>query len=116
MHNRAFAVAGGTAVAIANDVDDFRYRAVSICVPVGVQTEARIAEALEIQFMVEDGFVEFMVGGASAMVLAGDFVRVPPGAVFAYRNSGEEPAHLLIRRVNPAPLRRALRVIGEHAA
>jgi len=116
MGNRAFAIASGTAVAIANDVDDFRYRAVSISVPAGVQTEPRTNDGFETHFLVEDGFVEVMIGGATAMVLAGDFVRVPPGIVFAYRNSGDEPARLLMRRVNPGPARRALRIICDHAA
>jgi len=79
MGNRAFAVADGIAVAFANDVDDFRYRAVSISVPVGVQTEARMAESLEMHFLIEDGLVEFMINGGTAMLLPGDFVRVPLG-------------------------------------
>ena len=116
MVNRAFAIAGGTAVAVANDLSDFRYRATSIGVPVGVHTEARVAEGLEIQFLVEDGILEFMVNGASTMVLAGDFVRVPPGLVFAYRNAGDEADYLLMRQVDPAPVRRALRIIAAHAA
>lgn len=116
MGNRAFAITGGGAVVIANDIDDFRYRARPICLPVGVQVEARVAKDVETQFMVDDGFVEFMVNGATAVALPGDFVRVPAGIVFAYRNAGEEAAHLLMRTVNPAPVRRALRLIYGHAA
>jgi mannose-6-phosphate isomerase-like protein (cupin superfamily) len=116
MVKRAFAMAGDSAVAIANDIDDFRYDATSMCLPIGVRTEARVAESLEVQFLLEDGIIEFMINGATAMVLPGDFVRVPAGAAFAYRNAGDELAHLLMRRVNPAPTRRALRLICTNAA
>jgi len=116
MTNRAFAVAGGAAIAIANDVGDFRYRAMSVCVPIGIQAEARVAANVEVQIMVEDGFVEFMINGGAAVVLPGDFVRVPPRAVFAYRNAGDEPAHLLMRYANPAPIDRALRIVRDTAA
>ncbi len=110
MNNKAFVIANGEASHIANDECDFRYRAARHCLPVGVQAAAQTNTQAETQFMVEDGIVEFMIGGATAMVLAGDFVRVPPGVVHAYRNAGDSAAHLLVRRTSPQPTRRALRL------
>src|SRR5882757_8344759 len=100
MGKRAFVIAGERATLIANDVCDFRYRAAAHEVPVGVQSMVLCNPNAETQFMVEDGFVEFMVGGASAVVFAGDFVRVPAGAHHAYRNAGDTAARILCRTVS----------------
>ena len=116
MGHRAFLIAGNRAALVANDVTDFRYRAAAHEVPVGVQVSARVAERVETQFMVEDGVVEFMVGGAAGIVFAGDFVRVPPGVHYAYRNAGDTPAMLLVRTTSPKAMRRAIRVGFEFAA
>jgi mannose-6-phosphate isomerase-like protein (cupin superfamily) len=101
MGNRAFMIAGGRAAVIANDDCDFRYSASAHYVPVGVQAPARCHARAETQFLIEDGVVEFMIGGAGAVVMAGDFVRVPAGVHFAYRNAGDTTARLLVRSVNP---------------
>ena len=116
MGNRAFLIAGDHATFIANDDSDFRYRATAHYVPVGVQVPVRSHDHAETQFVVEDGVVEFMIGGAAGMVLAGDFVRVPAGVPYAYRNAGDSTARLLVRSVNPAAGRRASRVTAEFAA
>jgi quercetin dioxygenase-like cupin family protein len=110
MSNAAFVIADDHAVTIANDNCDFRYRASREYVPVGVQVAARTIRDREVQILVEDGFVEFMIGGATAIALPGDFVRVPAGVVHAWRNTGDTDAHLLRRTVSPRPARRALRV------
>lgn len=108
MSNAAFVIADDHASPVANDGCDFRYRAKCECVPVGVQTAARVVANREVQIMVEDGLVEFMIGGASAIALPGDFVRVPAGVIHAWRNAGDTDAHLLTRSVSPQPARRAL--------
>ena len=116
MGNRAFLIAGSRAAVIANDNNDFRYSATAHYVPVGVQATARCHERAETQFLVEDGVVEFMIGGAGAMVLAGDFVRVPAGVHYAYRNAGDTTARLLVRSVNPRKTQRATLIDATFAA
>ncbi|HVY50455.1 MAG TPA: cupin domain-containing protein [Devosia sp.] len=116
MRQPGFVIAGDGAVRIANDNADFRYRASAHYLAVGVQVPVRCHEHAEMQFMVEDGIVEFMIGGASGMVLGGDFVRVPAGMPYAYRNAGDSTARLLMRSVNPQPARRASKVQATFAA
>src|SRR5690349_13373396 len=110
MGNRAFMISGGHAALVANDVNDFRYRATAHYVPVGVQVPVRTHDRAETQFVVEDGVVEFMIGGAAGLVLAGDFVRVPAGVPYAYRNAGETTARVLMRAINPSTVKRAAQI------
>lgn len=116
MHNRAFLIADDHAACVANDTDDFRYRAAAHYVPVGVQMPVRCHDHAETQFVVDDGVVEFMIGGAAGIVLAGDFVRVPAGVPYAYRNAGDTAARILVRSANPASTRRASTVVATFAA
>lgn len=116
MGKQAFVITGETAALVANDVCDFRYRAAAHCVPVGIQVPARSHDLAETQFMVEDGVIEFMIGGAAGMVLAGDFVRVPAGVPYAYRNAGDQTARILVRSVSPTSARIASHVTGHFAA
>ena len=103
MSNAAFVVTNGHASPVANDGCDFRYRANRQCVPLGVQVAARTLPDRDVQILLEDGFVEIMIGGATAIAVPGDFVRVPAGAIHAWRNAGEVDAHLLTRTVSPRP-------------
>jgi mannose-6-phosphate isomerase-like protein (cupin superfamily) len=116
MAQNAFVIAGDRAAIIANDNCDFRYRAAVHYVAVGVQVPVRCHDQAETQFMVEDGMVEFMIGGAAGYVLPGDFVRVPAGVPYAYRNAGETTARVLVRTVSPQIVRCALRVTAGFAA
>lgn len=116
MRSRAFMIAGGHAALIANDVNDFRYHAAAHYVPVGVQVPVRTHDRAETQFVVEDGVVEFMIGGAAGLVLAGDFVRVPAGVPYAYRNAGDTTARILVRAINPTAAQRALKATTDFAA
>jgi mannose-6-phosphate isomerase-like protein (cupin superfamily) len=47
-------------------------------------------------FYVIDGSFEFTIGDETVPAGAGDFVKVPNGAVHAFRNIGERPGRLLI--------------------
>ena len=116
MNNRAFVIAGDQAAVIANDVDDFRYRAAAHYVPVGVQVPVRSHGDAETQFMLEDGTLEFMVGGASTCITAPHMVRVPPGVPYAYRNVGDHTARLLVRASKPEPTYKMIRAYIEYAA
>ena len=116
MSHRAFVIAGRRAAIVADDDCDFRYAAGAHYVPVGVQTAARCHERAETQFLVEDGVLEFMIGGAAGLVLSGDFVRVPAGVAYAYRNAGDTIARLLVRSTNPRGTKAATRVTTTFAA
>ena len=78
MNERAFVIAGDQAAVVANDMNDPRYRAAVHYVPVGVQVPVRSHGDAEMQFMLEHGTLEFMVGGASTMLAAPSLIRVPP--------------------------------------
>jgi hypothetical protein len=116
MRQRAFFIVGDRAAVIANDLGDVRYRAGVHHIPIGVQSSTRIDGAAETQFMLEDGTLEFMVGGASTFIAAPGVVRVPPGVAYAYRNIGDETARLLVRSVKPQPNYRMIRASIEYAA
>lgn len=116
MSQKVFVIAGDRAAIVANDNCDFRYRAAVHYLPVGVQVPARCNNNAETQFLIEDGLVEFMVGGAAGIVMPGHFVRVPAGVPYAYRNAGETAARVLARTVSPQIAQRALRVTAEFAA
>ncbi|AWM87605.1 cupin domain-containing protein [Microvirga sp. 17 mud 1-3] len=47
-------------------------------------------------FYVLEGAFEFLVGDETVTAAAGDFVKVPNGAVHAFKNVGEAPGRLLI--------------------
>lgn len=47
-------------------------------------------------FYVLDGAFDFTIDGTAARVGAGDFVRIPDGAMHAFRNAGAAPARLLV--------------------
>src|SRR4051812_6148298 len=115
MGKPAFLIAGDRAAVIANDNCDFRYRAAVHYLPVGVQVPMRTHGTAETQFLVDDGVVEFMIGGMGGIVLAGDFVRVPQGVPYAYRNAGDTTARILVRTTSPAAVRRATELSAEHA-
>ena len=100
----AFLIAGDAAAHIANDVCDFRYRAHLRAVPPGTRQPATVNPTLETQILVDCGIIEIMVSGAATPIPAGSFVRVPPGAIFAWHNAGPAPASLLIHTVTPGQI------------
>src|SRR5690606_36826757 len=97
MNDRAFVNAGDEAAVIANDIDDTRYRAAVHYVPVGVQVPVRCHGDAAMQFMLEDGTLEVMVGGAATYITAPQTMLVPAGVPYAYRNVGEHTARHLVR-------------------
>lgn len=109
-------IAGDRAALIANDIGDFRYLAAVHYVSAGAHVPVRSHGATETQFMLEYGTLEFMVGGASAVIAAPDFARVPPGVPYAYRNIGDTTARLLVRTKRPEPTFKIVRACIEYAA
>jgi mannose-6-phosphate isomerase-like protein (cupin superfamily) len=116
MNDRAFVIAGDRAAIVANDIEDFRYHAAAHFVPVGVQVPVRSHGDAETHFMLEDGTLEFMVGGASAYLSAPNHIRVPAGVPYAYRNVGDHTARLLVRATKPEPTYKMIRAYVEYAA
>lgn len=55
----------------------------------------------EIVLFVEEGIVEFMIGGASGIVTSGGFVRIPAETAYSYRNAGDDTARLITRSPRP---------------
>ena len=116
MRERAFLIAGDQAALIANDISDMRYRAALLHVPVGMQVPVRRHESAETLFYIASGTLEFMAGGAVLPLTGPDHVRVPPGMVHAWRNVGNETAHVLVRTSRPAPAFRMIHACIEYAA
>lgn len=116
MTRTSFFIAGSAAAVIANDGGDFRYQASLVVLPVDGKTDPLTNHQFETQFLVEAGTVEFMIGGATGISFAGDFVRVPPGIVHGCRNMGQIPARILVRHLSPAPVQRAARLCIDFAA
>jgi mannose-6-phosphate isomerase-like protein (cupin superfamily) len=90
-HNRALRVANDNGPLPAN------VHHLPPMVQVGVRRNALSALVL----FVEEGIVEFMIGGAAGFVTAGGFVRIPADTPYAYRNAGDETARLVSRAVSP---------------
>ena len=116
MSERAFLIAGDRAAVVANDIADNRYRAAIHYVPVGVQIPVRCHDTAETQFLLEDGTLEFMIGGAASYISAPNFIRVPPGVPYAYRNAGDHTARLLVHASRPEPVQPKGRLSIEFAA
>ena len=116
MNERAFVIAGDQAAVIANDTGECRYKAAVHYLPVGVQVPVRSHDCAETQFMLEDGTLEFMIGGAATFIAAPGVVRVPPGVPYAYRNAGDHTARLLVRVTPPEPTYKMIRASIEYAA
>ncbi|MEF0942561.1 cupin domain-containing protein [Rhizobium sp. BR 362] len=47
-------------------------------------------------FYIVEGLFEFMVDGETVQAQAGSFVKIPTGAIHAFRNIGSTPGRLLI--------------------
>lgn len=69
--------------------------------PPMVQVGMRRNGLSEMILFVEEGLVEFMINGASGIVSAGGYVRVPADTHYAYRNAGDDAARLVSRTVSP---------------
>jgi mannose-6-phosphate isomerase-like protein (cupin superfamily) len=98
MTKHAFFIADDRVIHVANPAGaGFQYRAQPHALPPHHQAGPFQHEGAETVVVVCEGIVEVMINGAAAVVGAGSFVRVPPNAMFAYRNAGDEVAHLLHR-------------------
>jgi mannose-6-phosphate isomerase-like protein (cupin superfamily) len=63
--------------------------------PPMMQAGVRRNRLSEMVLFVEEGIVEFMIGGASGFVTSGGFVRIPVDTPYAFRNAGDETAKIV---------------------
>ncbi|HHY49759.1 MAG TPA: cupin domain-containing protein [Alphaproteobacteria bacterium] len=82
-------------IRVANDNDQLPVKVHHL--PPLTQAGARRSGPDGMVLFVEEGIVEFMVGGASGFVTAGGFVRVPADTLYAFRNAGDETARVVAR-------------------
>jgi mannose-6-phosphate isomerase-like protein (cupin superfamily) len=100
MPKSAYFVSHNRAIRVANDNGPAPLNVHHL--PPLVQVGVRRNGLSEMILFVEEGVVEFMIGGASGFVTSGGFVRVPADTQFAYRNAGDETAKLVTRAAGPS--------------
>jgi mannose-6-phosphate isomerase-like protein (cupin superfamily) len=100
MQQSAYFVTQNRAIRVANDNGPVPLNVHHL--PPMAQVGARRNGLSEMILFVEEGVVEFMIGGASGFVASGGFVRVPAETQFAYRNAGDETAKLVTRNARAA--------------
>jgi len=117
MAQHAFLIVDNRVVHIANPSGaGMRYLAHAVGLSPSEQSGAIRHETAETLLVVCRGTIEVMINGATAVVGAGNWARVPPGAVFAYRNAGAAAAQLLVRTAPPSPIRTTRRITLQIAA
>ena len=117
MSRHAFFVSGDRIVHIANPSGaGLQYQAQCQVLLPEAQAPACRRETAETMIVVQRGTLEVMINGATAMVGAGSFVRVPPKAWFAYRNAGRDAAQILCRTAPILPVRETCRITIHIAA
>ena len=111
MTKHAFFIADDQVIHIANAAGaGFQYRAQPHMLRPSAQSGPFQHEGAETLILVSEGIIEVMINGATAMVGAGGFVRVPAHATFAYRNAGDSAARLLCRTAPAAPIRQVRKI------
>ena len=93
----AYFVSRNRAVRVANDNGPAPCNVHHL--PPMVRVGVRRNRLSEMLLFVEEGIVEFMINGASGVVSAGGYVRVPADTPYAFRNAGDEAARLVSRTV-----------------
>lgn len=98
MLRRAFFIAGDRIIDIANPCGaGLSYQAQAHVVLPGAQVGPHTQERAETVLLVEDGTLEVMVNGMAALVTAGNFIRIPAMAWYAYRNDSDGAVRVLHR-------------------
>ena len=95
MPKTAYFVSSSRAVRVANDNGPAPLNVHHI--PPMMQAGVRRTGLSAMLLFVEEGIVEFMIGGAAGLVTAGGFVRIPADTQYAYRNAGDDTARLVSR-------------------
>lgn len=117
MSRRAFFIAGDRIIHIANPCGaGLAYHAQVHVVPPGAQVGPHTQEQAETVLLVEEGQLEVMVNGLTGFISAGNFIRVPAGTWYAYRNDTDNAARVLCRTAPVQKARDACRVTISIAA
>lgn len=95
MTRTAYFVSRNRALRVANDNGPIPLNVHHL--PPMMQAGTRRNGLSEMVLFVEEGIVEFMVGGAAGVVSQGGFIRIPAETTYAFRNAGDETARLVSR-------------------
>ena len=93
MTQSAYFIDRNRAVRVANDNGPIPLNVQHL--PPLMQAGMRRNGVSEIVLFVEQGIVEFVIGGAAGFVTQGGFVRIPAGTHYSFRNAGDETARLV---------------------
>lgn len=117
MSRRAFFIAGDRIVHIANPCGaGLAYHAQAHLVMPGAQVGPQVQEQAETVVLVEEGVIEVMINGMSGRVTAGNFIRIPAKAWYAYRNDTDNAARVLCRTAPVQRSREGVRITIQIAA
>lgn len=95
MTQSTYFVSRDRAVRVANDNGPIPLNVHHL--PPMMQAGIRRNGVSEMVLFVEEGIVEFMIGGAAGVVSQGGFVRIPAETHYAFRNAGDETARIISR-------------------
>ncbi len=93
MTANAYFVSSSRALRVANDNGPAPANVHHL--PPNMQAGARRNRLSEMVLFVEEGIVEFMIGGASGHVTAGGFIRIPIDTPYSFRNAGDDTARIV---------------------
>lgn len=93
MTQSAYFVSRNRAIRVANDNGPIPLNVHHL--PPMMQAGIRRNGLSEMVLFVEEGIVEFMIGGAAGIVSQGGFVRIPAETAYAFRNAGDETARIV---------------------
>lgn len=117
MSRHAFFIAGEQVLHIANPCGaGIGYHGQPHVVQPGAQVGPHMLEQAETIILVEAGVLEVMINGMTGWVKGGDFIRIPAGAWYAYRNDTENPTRILCRTAPVQRPRERCRITIEIAA
>ncbi|MGV3491106.1 MAG: cupin domain-containing protein [Devosia sp.] len=117
MSRHAFFINGDRVVRIANPCGaGFQYQAVTHVVAPRSQIAPLQHSHAETVIVVQTGTLEVMINGLEVFVGAGNFVRIPAKTWFAYANSTDAAAEILVRTAPAPAVRDGLRVRVELTA
>jgi mannose-6-phosphate isomerase-like protein (cupin superfamily) len=117
LSRRAFFIAGDRIIHIANPCGaGLSYHAQAHVVMPGAQVGPQMQEQAETVILVEEGILEVMINGMSGLVSAGNFIRVPAKAWYAYRNDTDDAARVLCRTAPVQKTREGCRITIQIAA
>jgi mannose-6-phosphate isomerase-like protein (cupin superfamily) len=100
MTQSAYFVSRDRAVRVANDNGPVPLNVHHL--PPMMQAGIRRNGLSEMVLFVEEGIVEFMIGGAAGFVSQGGFVRIPAEASYSFRNAGDETARIVSHTASAA--------------